>query len=118
MRSARSQTASRIAELTSLCTAARRKSRVPRYSPQVKVLVRALIESGVNLTELWQATNISKITIRKWLNTEGTDEAAPAVQVLTVSAPESTDTPGRSIVLSLKTAEFEVAVYSYDRVAS
>jgi hypothetical protein len=84
----------------------------------VKELVRTLIGSGVSVTQLSESTGIGKLTIKKWIETVAGDEVDPPVQVLTVSRPEMTDVRQRSIVLSLKTPEFEVAIYSYDQVAS
>lgn len=118
MTAAQSKVTSKIEELTTLCAAARRKSPMPRYSQQIKDLVRVIVKSGVSVRQLCQSTGIAKATVAGWVDAPKKNERDSQIQVLTVSGPETEEQQPRSIVLSLKTSEFEVAIYSYDRVAS
>lgn len=107
---------SRLGELTDLCKRQRVDSgRRPRYCEETKALVRDLAKAGVGATALARAAGVSASAIRSWLPDDPVAASIPeGVKVLKVeSASEGADP--RRMIMMVRAADFEVAVYARGR---
>ncbi len=106
----------KVAALSSLVAKERSSKKKARYSDQTKSLVRTLVKSGVKPGVLTAATGIAGSTIFKWTSANG-DEVAADYQELEIVDKVADSEPAYPVLLRLKTAYFEVTIYSSDREA-
>lgn len=111
MRAAKTDGDPRVDELIELCRALRKGRRRPRYTESIKDLVRQLVQSGGDLRAVAKSSGITPHIARKWLD-HRRRPAAQAVQMLRVEDAVFRPREDRRVLLSLKTSEFEVAVYA------
>ena len=112
MRVAKTDGDFRVDKLIELCRSLRKGRRRPRYTESIKDLVRQLVQSGVDLRVVAKSSGITPHIARKWLDHGQLPAAAQAVQMLRVEDAALNPRDDRRVLLSLKTSEFEVAVYA------
>ena len=111
MRADKSDGDPRVGELIELCRALRKGRRRPRYTESIKDLVRQLVQSGGDLRAIAKSSGITLHIARNWLGHRAVP-AAQQVQMLRIEDAEFHPRADRRVLLSLKTSEFEVAVYA------
>lgn len=111
MKAARASDDPRVGELVKLCRVLRKGRRRPRYTEQIKDLVRQMVQSGEELQSIADSAGITPQVARRWLDVRRST-VIPQVQMLRVEGATAYPDGRRRVLLSLKTSEFEVAVYA------
>lgn len=107
---------SRLGKLTDLCERQRADGRGrPRYCEKTKALVRDLSMAGVGAAALASAAGVSASAIRSWLLDDPVEASAlKGVKVLEVEGASDGPDP-RRMILMVRAADYEVAVYARGR---
>lgn len=115
----------RVAELAALCKRQRQGKKASHYNEKVKSLVCELVASGVENVALARTAGVSSATIRNWVKEalSPTAQRQP-VKILNVEGMGNTIGPARlgsdgatergRMVMMIRVAEFDVAIYGRD----
>ena len=110
----------RLAALAALCKRQRQGKKHPRFDEEVKSMVRELVADGVSIDGLARAASISSSAVRSWV--KGSEPRPKPqqrpVKILSVAngggaGAAAAPVEGR-MVMMIRVADFDVAIYSRD----